>query len=340
MIYDINEMVEVFAGRRHVSYKKSTVNHLFGLSGDKPYSFLSQYQQETLLETERKPVADLIASAIKGSIRNYPSGKKTAIELYKAFVGFLSDKYELSVNVDFPAVAIWDPLERQLAIIKMLHERNISTVEMADRLFVSDRTIEDDLKMIRESDTEALQLMGQPVKIPYTRRSRHFTSESTAHPVFLMANLAQVITMLEGLGKQAQLKEYERFALLSAVNIWSELSDYARERINRLSDTLALDRVWLRKIQRMSEEGVSNLFQTERECSDVDTVMSLIMIHKSGEKCFIEYKDESGQIAFLKSVQIVSIKMTEFEYRSETIKGTLKKDQVLRITTNPIELAN
>lgn len=340
MTYNIKEMVETFAGRRHVSYKKSTVINLFGLSGGKPYSFLSQCQRQTFPETERSAMADLIASAIKGSIRDYPSGKKTAIELYKAFVGFLSDKYELSVNVDFPTVAIWDPLERQLAIIKMLHERNISTINMADRLFVSDRTIEDDLKMIRESDTEALQLMGQPVKIPYKRRNRHFTSESTAHPIFLMANLAQVITILEGLGKQSQLKEYERFALLTAVNIWSELSDYARERINRLSDTLALDRVWLRKIQRMSEEGVSNLFQTERACSDVDTVMSLIMIHKSGEKCFIEYKDESGQIVFLKDVRIVSNGKTDFTYRSEKIEGTLKKDQVLRITTNPIELAN
>lgn len=340
MTYNIREMVEKFAGRRHVSYKKSTVCNLFGLNGYSEYSFLSKHKRQTFQETEQNCMVDSIVLAIKESIWNYPFKKKTAIALYNEFVGFLSDRYNLSINVEFPKVAIWDPLERQLAIIKMLHEPDISPNEMAEQLFVSVRTIEDDLKMIQESDTDTLQLMGQQVKIPYTRRNSRFYFESTAHPLFLMPNLTQVITILEGLGKQAQLKDFSKFALLTAVNIWSELSDYARERINRLSDTLALDRVWLRKIQRMSEEGVSNLFQTERDCSDVDTVRSLIRINKSGEKCFIQYMDESGEIAYLEGVQIVSRGETDFTYRLDETDRTLKKDQVLRITTNPLEIAN
>ena len=340
MDYDIREMVERFCERRHVPHEPSTVRNLFGLDRDNEYTFLSLCGHTKFAPSHQADLKEVIARSIRDSIQEYSSNKKTAINLYRAFVAFVKEKYNIEVAVDFPTVAVWDSLERQLAIIKLLHDGEQTVQDLGNHLLVSTRTIEKDLKMLRESDSESLQLMGQSVKIPCTRRNGEFLFKSTAHPLFLMSNLAQVITILEGLGKQAQSKEYENFALSTAVNIWTELSNYARNRIFRLADTLDLDQTWLNKIQRNSEKGASNLFRTEEECSGEDTIMRLLKVHKSGEKCFIEYEDEAGQTVYVKDVRIASIGKTEFTYRSDNTRGILKKDQVLRITTNPIELAN
>ena len=103
----------------------------------------------------------------------------------------------------FPECLPTNSLERQLHIVKLLHdpEKNKRSA-IPGMLYVSDKTIENDLKKLQGEDGDPLEVLGQKLVIDFDRQSRHFSS--TVHPLFLTFNLTQVITTLEGLKKMSE----------------------------------------------------------------------------------------------------------------------------------------
>jgi hypothetical protein len=81
----------------------------------------------------------------------------------------------------------------------MLQTPEASISELEDILYVSSKTLGDDLKKLKGDGDDLLEVMGQKLTVDFDRKKGKLYFPSTVHPLFLTFNLTQVITTLEGL---------------------------------------------------------------------------------------------------------------------------------------------
>lgn len=235
--------------------------------------------------------SEYLGSNIRESVKSLTRGKDTAIAVYRRLVTFLQNK-GVPVSVEFPPVPVDNSFERQMFIAKYLQDEDTRISDLEDLLWVSERTISDDLLRL-SGDKDPIQVCGRPFIIREANRSRgrmHFGS--TAHPLFLTENLTQVIVILKGLRAMAENPLYIRYAEASAADIWQQLSDYARKRIRFvLSDLMPEDLSWYEELEKRSD-----LFMTERECS-VNGNVWLDCI-KNDKPFYVEYHADDGVVFY------------------------------------------
>ncbi|HHU63109.1 MAG TPA: hypothetical protein GXZ32_02705, partial [Clostridiales bacterium] len=288
-----SDMVErLFKGYTEKDFKENKDKNL------KPseFAFLSQGSVKNIInETiDKVDVQEAIGAAIKQSVKSYSRDKNTAINVYKDFVCFIRGKYQIDIPIEFPPT-FSSEFDRQMYLVKELHEKGRSVAYLEDKLWISDRTIEEDLAKLRSND--GISIMGQKLSVRGVERQKgKIEFESTVHPIFLALNLTQVVVMLQGLRHMVKDRVYREYALKLSANIWNELSDYARRRIKDVSDMLSLDLSWYEKLDRYSSD---ELFFTERECSYDEGPGNILDYLKNGKKCAIEYIGDDGESKIL-----------------------------------------
>ena len=158
-------------------------------------------------------------------------------------------------------------LERRLEIIKRIHKGcNASDIsDMAYELMLDESNIHRDLRIISDGE---MSVMGQRVKVEYRKQNDENGEEyilSTAHPLFLVQNLEQIIALLNGLKYSYEIYGYKEYARETAVSIWMQLSDYATNRIlNELpKEELKIDINWYKMIADEAEERKRKLEEEE-----------------------------------------------------------------------------
>lgn len=277
-------------------YKLSAVRNL--LSGSAESSFIRLCGSE--LQKER-PDRDVIAEAVQNSVRSYSSNKDSAIAIYKSFLDYCFAHSGIKIDVKFPPIPVSNGFERLMFIAKYLQDPEHKISELPDLLWVSDRTIEDDISRLRERPGEvnedAIEVCGRVFTIPETeRRNDRLTFASTAHPLFLTWNLSQVIVMLQGLKKMGEDPLYRTYAFRAAKDVWAQLSDYAKKRIYYVSEhILPEDEAWYRSL----EESAHTMFHSEYQCSCAEGSGVVLDCFKNGKMCCIEYADAAGTVFYL-----------------------------------------
>lgn len=186
----------------------------------------------------------------------------------------------------------YSELERRVLIAKKMHsEFNLS--EIAREFLVAERTIQSDLQSLNDGK---VTIFNQELKIEYEKRKNGYIKmESKAHPLFLVENLTQIIAILNGLGFVSRRDpEISEYAEKTALSIWKQLSDNAKNRIlYELVDMLKLNRKWYYRISELSgEERRGSIFKREREASKNQYYYFL----KNRQPCFIEYVDDDGNM--------------------------------------------
>ena len=210
-----------------------------------------------------------MSTAIKESVMAYTRSKEQAINVYKDFVSFIKRKYEVTILINFPPVFPSD-FDRQMYIVKELHEKGRNIAYFEDKLWISSRTIENDLNKLRSD--YGVSIMGQKIRVRGIERQKGYIEfQSTVHPIFLALNLTQVVVMLQGLKHMTKDEAYREYALKVAVNIWNELSEYARRRIKYISDRLdgyVMDeKLIVIVVKNYSQLSMSALMKKERVIS-------------------------------------------------------------------------
>lgn len=239
-------------------------------------------------------VREAIGAAIKESVMSYTRDKNTAINVYKDFVGFIREKYQVNIPVVFPP-AFSSDFDRQMYIVKELHEKGRGIAYLEDKLWVRDRTIEEDLAKLRS--VTGVSIMGQKISVRGVDRQRgNIEFESTVHPIFLALNLTQVVVLLQGLQHMAGDEAYKEYAVKLAANIWNELSNYGRRRIKQVTDMLSMDLSWY---EELDGYNIEELFFTERECSYDERAGNILDFLKNGKRCAIEYMGSDGRCRIL-----------------------------------------
>ncbi len=288
---NLEPYIDEFLRKQHrdLSCKKSTVTNLFNSDNSYAFKKMPDYYDSDFLE-----------SNIKGSVRAYTRDKNTPIEIYKKFVKWLNDKHGLNVTVNFPPIDSGNSFERQMFIAKYLQNHDAKISDLEDVLWVSSRVIESDLARLRGHE-DPIQVCGRTFTISnFERKYDRAEFASTAHPMFLTPNLTQVITMLKGLKILAEDPLYRQYATYSAIDIWAQLSDYAKERILFVfSELLPEDLRWYESLEKRKEDS----FYTERRCGYYHGNVILDCL-KNGKTFHMDY-EEDGNIQFYSNCSIV-----------------------------------
>lgn len=183
------------------------------------------------------------------------SSKNINHYIYCQYIKFLNKEKGMSIE---KLPRYYSELERRLEIIKRIHKgSNASDIsDMAYDLLLDESNIRRDLRIINDGE---MSVMGQRVKVEYHQQYDKNGEEcilSTAHPLFLVQNLEQIIALLNGLKYSYEIYGYKEYARETAVSIWMQLSDYATNRIlNELpKEELKIDIDWYKMIADEAEE--------------------------------------------------------------------------------------
>ena len=227
---------------------------------------------------------DSIRDSIRDTISKMQRKSNEEYLIANDYFAFLSRHYKLQIN--FFARQLTS-LERQLSIAKDMHDFNkakdFDRHEIAEKYLVSEKTIENDMKALREG----ISVMDQELRLSDVQlHNRKVTAVSTMHPLFLAQNLTQIISMLEGLRRMENNWVMSSYARNTAVSIWCQLSQYARERIRgTLVDLMGLDAGWYERISHEAEMHSGTMFYNEAEASDQYGLLMYAM--KGGIPCCI-----------------------------------------------------
>ncbi|MBW8383002.1 MAG: hypothetical protein K0M69_10855, partial [Youngiibacter sp.] len=163
-------------------------------------------------------------------------------------------KYGIKAVISYPKVDISDSFERMMYIVKFLQDSEKTMTDLYDEIWVSARTLEEDLAKLRGKDP--FQVLGRQLLVKdVERRDGKVLFSSTVHPMFLTLNLSQALTTLKGLKKMSGEPLYSEYAKVTASAIWSQLSDYGRNRLLKvLEELLGEDTRWYESLGSVEPE--------------------------------------------------------------------------------------
>lgn len=322
---DISAYVDEYARKRryyNLPCNAEAVHNL--IKSDKEFAFI---QQEDYSNSE------YLAYNIKSSVQAYSRNKDIAIHVYRDFLKFLKEK-NVDVSVPFPPISISNSFERLMFIAKYLQDPRHKVTDLPDLLWVSQRTINDDIKRLRGDHEDPIQVCGKIFIIDEMEKHKDTVYfPSTAHPLFLTPNLTQVLVTLKGLKSMADDPLYAGYAQSVATDIWEQLSDYAKTRIHFvLSELLPEDLSWYESLRKPDDEH----FYSEVRCSGSNVVLDCM---KNGKTFCIEYEGKDGS-CFYKQCSFIprSYDGSSIEVNSATGCVRLYLDKIIRSAYKEEEL--
>ena len=319
------KLQEVFERHfQHENPRKTSLFFLFGLP--------------TSSELADPDVHDSLRAGIADAVKSLQNGKNNAVVAFRRFVDFLNDRCGVNLHVAFPKVNISNSLERQLEIVKLLQEGDLTIAEVADLLWVDVRTIENDLACLSFDEDnphnihEPIEVLGQRFSVDYDRSKGRLAFPTKVHPFFLASNITQVIAMLEGLRMMSRKPGWEGYATLQAASIWSQISDPGKKRIHDVSSFLAMDIAWYDGLENVDDR---RMFRDEATCSYDEACGNLLNFMKNGTQCDLLYRDEAGDAITVTNCRIID-ERDGVTIQAENQTRVLPKDSIIAIRKNVV----
>lgn len=297
-------------------YNKKTVENL--MLGDKEYSLIKINGLGELKAEELK-------ESIKLSVKLYTRNKDRAIEIYKKYLNFLNTK-KFHVDITFPPIPVSITFERIMFIAKYIQNPENKISDLKDVLWVGPRTIENDLAILK-GIKNPIQVNGKRFVIEDIERSRGTVSmSSTAHPIFLTSNITQIIVTLKGLKLMSQNSAFKVYAEEMARSIWTQLSDYAKNRILYVMENLIPDELeWYKNLNIEKDDS----FYNEIRCSSTEGAGCVLDCLKNGKECFVEYQ-EIEKTTFYENCKILKYLDDKIRIECKGKLFDLEIDKILR----------
>lgn len=212
-----------------------------------------------------------------GEIDEYVISLKTAREstrriIVQFYKYLLSTQKVEKIDSSLFDIKFYDyPFERQLEIVKFLHEPK-TPAEISERFNIDSRTVRADIKQLEDG----IEVLGSIIRIEKEKKGRQISYKTTVHPIFLPLNLTEVYAMTVYLDKVID-KHDPNAQIIRDISrrIKSQLSDYAW-------DKLFPDE----KMYRGNTDYVNDRALAQSR----DGIMCYLM--KSGRKCKFIYKNE------------------------------------------------
>lgn len=159
---------------------------------------------------------------------------------------------------------------------KYQHRRD----EIAETFGVSRKTIDAYITEL----CDGAEILGTRVKIDIRRRDNNY--DDTIHPVFLALNLSEVYLLTVAMRKLMETSGLEGAYTEIVKDIYSQLSEYAREKIDQAADRDSVD---LSDVKACRDKKRANR---------KETINDWHYYLKSGERCAIEFDNDIGKIHY------------------------------------------
>ena len=285
------QLIEAFI-KQSTSDKKEK-NYLLKLLLDDSNGFIAFWRNEK---------DENIGPAINQTVVCNTGGKTECLRRMKSFSDFLHRK-RVNFDVFWPPIDdIGNRYERLLFILRELQTADetikenddTATQYLADLLWVSERTIEEDFSYIMPPyDKYAPRtLFQQSLTINGMKRSKGAVEfASTAHPFFLIENLTSLLVLFESLLEKAKSLPFQEQAMITISRIWKQLTAYAQERISKLlNEFYQDDSEELRLFNKMKDtaDAENNAFIKEKTDHKMPTSFLLDALNQR-IPCKVEY---------------------------------------------------
>lgn len=286
------------------------------------HQLIEQVQYSSLTSADYSKVCQAI-------VRDRKNDKDTIIQLLKD----IAEKLHFTTPPYFPPIHISNQFERILFIAKYLQTSEHTRMELPDLLWVSEKTINNDIKKLRGEDSAPICISGNKFVVPETRaRKGRILFESTVHPIFLTLNVSQVIALLEGLYSSGKKTHLQNYATSTAVNIWKQLSDYGKGRVRLYYQDFAPSPEILKWLDELENPLLSvSQFMTERECHQSGSHEVLMYSWKSSNEVYLRFM-LGGKEKYLKKVVAIQrdLENKKWEIRTEEGIYTINDEDIVK----------
>lgn len=331
MDYNLSELIKEFLeqdSRYKYKIKKETACNILR---DGTFSLLSIAGNSHYIDL------NYLQENIKDAVRSNMRSKGTAIWIFKAFIKFIEDKTGVQIDVKYPPIDSSSTFERRMYLVKRLHPNNQSFIEseesvkdLAELLWVDEKTIRNDLRILRgesENEEELYYICGKKFFVPGIGRKKNDQQlHSTVHPLFLTSNLTQVFVTLKGLKILSQNALFAEYANQMAKDIWGQLSDYAKSKILYLCETnLPDEKNWYESL----ESDDDYFFHSEVDCDNNGPNCALSAL-KNGRLCTIVYKNKTGKTVRLKDCLLLNSTGDTIDVKTGNTIKTLEIDRIIQ----------
>ena len=264
-------------------HRNTSIKTLFSDKQFYRYECASMYLTDPMLY-------DKIDDAVQTLCKSYTRKKTVIVENFKKVFYYIQRDYGYCYKIETPDIDYSDPIQRKLYMLKYFHPDTNHTFEQYTKCMwmFSEETLLDDLRSINNGE---LSFLGKDITLTLCRNRGIVTTSSTCHPIIMVENLTQILTQLEGLRRMSH-GAMKYYALNSAKTIWSQVSDYARNRILFVvKELLDIDTDFYSSLQTDNE-----LFYDEVHCSDIKGTHGILKFLKNNEPFYIAYYHDNKLI--------------------------------------------
>ena len=296
---------------------------------------LSLYDLDTLVISREQLCYDEIALAMREYFKNYNTTFSIKLKIKTVFGDWLKrlqEEYGLEKR-DIPnelKIKSYE-LDIGISLVKALHAKDeksaLTKAQLSEKTGLDERTVQRYLRKLDPKlydhtkstngmgpEYDPFRICGQPLVAEIKEVSdaygrKRFLTPNTVHPIVLQENLLEVEILLKSLCL-CYYKNNVNITLMIATDIWSQLSDYAKDKIEHdfeLEDEELKDFINLLK----SDETDDHIcfYQTQRqviEHHDVTNTDILWHAIKTGNEGYtLKYIDPSGHVFRLENIKIV-----------------------------------
>lgn len=239
------------------------------------------------------------------SYRAQPVFKQKIREKLLEWIHAIGSEYHVELE---NAQADWViPVQRDsgMELVRLLHDRKgLTKIELADRLGISTKTVQNDLRRLDPSlceenprkAPEPLRAAGHEMRVrircdevPGSHGDRRYSTPDTLHPLVLQFNVTQVAAVLMALQQSYDSGIYGTYCLDSAMDIWCQLTPYCQSRIEKIFAGRNADfKAFLDAIRDEVKHGRFPKFRTERSMAEGATYREMLeYAYKAGAVCNI-----------------------------------------------------
>ena len=236
-------------------------------------------------EKNIQTVYNCISNAMVLYLESYPavfSFKQQTKEHFRSWLEAIAQTYSVTDRT-IPDTLYISAQERDsgVAMLKMLHDRKGSTYSELQKGLgdISDRAVQKDLVKLSPALYTGKGVPGVPFRLggqplladielvdPNEKRAEYkrFYTLNSVHPLVLQENILQLGTLLKALAWQYYKRE-DDVSRIIAVDIWSQMSEYAR---NKIIDYFTFEDEDLddlvKELQNCCPDDHACIFHTER----------------------------------------------------------------------------
>lgn len=280
---------------------------------------------------EKQLAYQTVSESLAEYIENFPavfSFKQNTKEKFTMWLEKIAVQYEIE-GAKIPDILKIQQNEKDTAIVmlKSLHERKgVSKEELTRKLGINHlRSIQKNLRKLspglyegpdieKDNVYTPFRIGGQPVIADIRERGvnnknqKLYNTPNTIHPIILQENLMQAGALLQALSRNFN-EHCSEISVQIATDIWSQLSDYAKKRVEKVyaaRDTDFAD--FINMLKDVCPNYRVCTFRTERQmASEIDLQLdeALRFLEKAPERYgTITYDDEYGEERCLEKQQI------------------------------------